>query len=155
MAVNFYQDLNLNGQALTGYSRTGAKAVRVSVQSLASAVLTTVVFEGETFDTGNYYDPLSNQSRMTVPENGLYLITGQLYFPTNGNGARRAQLRRNGINVEGEFQVPAVASSPTIIQISDILNLSQGNYVEIRAYQDSGSILDLQFPETWLAIAQF
>lgn len=124
-----------------------------STQSLASGSAVTLSFDTNYKDVGGIHSTATNPSRFTAPVDGLYQATGQCAFTGNSNGTTRALL----LKVNGSYQSFAPDSAVTVsgsaniaLQITTLLTLSQGDYVEFLAYQDSLSSLNtLGTPWTW------
>jgi hypothetical protein len=104
-----------------------------------------------TFDT-NRYDPYgmhstsSNTSRITIPTGwaGTYVISGTAaYAAVNTTGERDLNIGLNGGNSIASVTTFPSATIATGITITTIYRLAVGDYVELRAYQNSGGALNL------------
>lgn len=120
-----------------GGAGVGARAFLGANQSVPVTTVVTVPLSEETYDTDSIHDTATNNSRMTVPVgmDGLWLVTGTLTWSTSG-GERQCRLNVNGtmaslssISVTGGLRQ----------QCTDIFNLAAGDYVELAAYQTSGT----------------
>jgi hypothetical protein len=111
-----------------------------SNQSLANATLTSVTFEAEQFDTNAYHDNSTNNSRITIPAGyaGKYQINGSILFAANSTGDRELYFFINN-SANYNYTVTKATSSLMGLQGGVILNLAEGDYVEIKVYQDSGT----------------
>jgi hypothetical protein len=130
-----------------GSSFSGCYLTTASTQSLTNNTLTAITFAGETFDTDGYHSTSSNTSRITIPvgKAGYYLFTALQTFTTNGTGVREVRIRTNGTsNYFGLVSVGANSSDGVAIQLSAILNLAEGDYVEQFALQTSGGPLNAE-----------
>ena len=84
---------------------------------------------------------------VTVPTAGLWLIEAYIYLPetssTKGVGDRRAWLYTNETTVPANrYQIAAPDGTGTIasgIKIENMFNLTAGNTIYLRVYQNSGS----------------
>lgn len=100
--------------------------------SLATIVLdTTEIEEGIANDTGAY--------KMTVAEDGIYRITGQVGWQNGVAGKNYwIYLFKNGSSVsQAVFQ--ANSTSALHCFLNDMLQLVAGDYIQMKVYQDSGS----------------
>jgi hypothetical protein len=125
----------------------GARAFKATtVQSIPPATDTVVTFNSEDFDTSAYHDNVTNNSRLTVPSNGVYTVTGRVRFITNGIGLRRIFIRKGGTTILGYAQESAPSGSqPTWLEVSEQVSLMTGEYLELVAHQTTGGNLDIDF----------
>lgn len=119
-------------------SSVGASAyLSGSNQSVTADTWTKVQFNGLTYDTATNMDTTSgNKGRFTAPTTGLYSVSAQLVFLSDGTGGSNDGL---AIYKNGSFYRSArpYVSNPTIgnsVTITDTLHLTAGDYVEIWAY---------------------
>lgn len=108
------------------------------------------------FDIGNLHDPVTNNTRLTAPIDGIYTISGQAAFGANATGIRAAQITRNGTNdilVDAQVSAANSASLATDLPLTTIVELNAGDFVELRAFQNSGGDLGLFASRTHLAMA--
>ena len=128
----------------SGSTYVGASAYKSAAQSLTTATYTLVTFNTENFDTDSIHDNSSNTSRMTIPsgKGGKYLVTGQLLFATNSTGIRICEILKNGSNVT-YIQVQPATTDATSLLINWVVNCVATDYIEVRAYQDTGGALNL------------
>lgn len=134
-----------------------ARAYRSSgVQSINNNTATAIVLDGETADTtGSMHDNVTNASRLVVPDTGLYIITGNLYFPGASGGFRDGYVRIGGVTTI--FSVrdgnPS-ATNGTILTVALLYQLTAGQYIELFAYQNTGVAANVGAGAdlTWLAL---
>lgn len=88
-------------------------------------------------------DPGGDTSKIIAPVAGTYMILGQLVYEANANGCRQATIRKNGTIKIAYQLLQSVSNSSivTIIQVSALVYLNVGDYVELIAYQNSGNDL--------------
>lgn len=115
-----------------GYATfSGARVYHSTTQSVGAAV-TALSMDSEDFDTGSYHDNSTNNSRLTVPATGYYLITGHVQFDNTGTNII-------GIRIDGSTQVRgsavSTASGQNKLQTVQVAYLTSGQYVELWAYQ--------------------
>lgn len=129
-----------NGQLL---SNTPAFSIRTSAnQTLSDLILTKVQFDTKEFDTDNAFDSTTNY-RFTVPTGkaGIYLFNSMARIDSEGTGnLGRSQLfiYQNGSVIKRAYPYYAdgfIRSDS--IQISALLNLDVGDYIEMYAYIDA------------------
>jgi hypothetical protein len=109
--------------------------------SSAGMVLT---FDSERFDTDGMHSTTSNTSRLTATVAGKYHISGTVLFANNVNGARGLQIQLNGTTFLAIVRVPTVTGTDTTgITINTIYDLAVGDYVELFAYQGTGSPINI------------
>ncbi|MEW2302579.1 hypothetical protein AB0958_21845 [Streptomyces sp. NPDC006655] len=132
-----YNGLNflLSPVAFKGYSTVS--------QNLASSTTSTVLnLDTELIDTDGAHSTTTNTSRFTCQTAGWYYITGSVCFATNSSGTRTLNIFLNGAGVVGAAnQVAPSASNGTSVLSSTFVQLNVGDYVELAAWQNSGSSL--------------
>lgn len=116
-----------------------------TTQSINDSTFTALTFNSEDFDVASMHDTASNTSRLTVPTggDGVYLVIGHASFAGNATGARVAQLYKNGATaLKRTTMNNAGAGTTVLVPVSEILVLVAGDYIELRALQDSGGALN-------------
>jgi hypothetical protein len=125
-----------------GGFEVGARAYSAVAQTIAASTRTVVQLEAESYDLNNDFNTTTD--RYVVPTTGEYLICGgvKLGSPTDGT------------KVQTEIQVNGSLTSYTIAHasqtdhlnshLSEILQLSASDYVQLSIYQDSGSTKDTE-----------
>ena len=74
---------------------------------------------------------------------GRYLIIGNLEYAAHSTGTRAAWIRLNGTTRIGSTAFNAAPSPiPTQVIVSTVWELAAGDYVELMAFQNSGSALN-------------
>jgi len=109
-------------------------------QNISASTFTALAWNGETFDTNAFHDNSTNNTRITIPAGkaGKYQITGLVDFDNNTSGQRNLIIRRNGTVDELAHITTPSAQYPSG-QINGILDLAVADYIELVAYQTSGS----------------
>jgi len=116
------------------------QTVSVNVTSGGTGVLMT--FTTEDIDTAGGHSNVSNTGRYTSTVWGYYLLGGAVSFASNATGRRGCWWRKNGTVLDGSEIVMAAGSNiVTVPARSKIVELDVGDYVEMIAFQDSGSTL--------------
>lgn len=112
--------------------------------SIPSAAWTILAFDSENYDVGMMHDPLAN-TRITIPTSGAgpYLVIAAITFASNATGNRGVRIQKNGAGeVVRDLEAAPSAGSVTTVDASDVLLLNPGDYIEIAAWQNSGSALN-------------
>jgi hypothetical protein len=121
-------------------------------QSINSSTWTALTFTVEDFDTDGFHDNSTNTSRMTIPagKGGKYQLTANADFTAAGTGGtfRAMRLYKNGALYESPTTGAVVRSiysniNMCSLQLSWTLSLVATDYLEIYAFQDSGSAVTL------------
>lgn len=136
-----------NFQLQTGASPRvrGVQARSNANKSVATGTYTALNLQVEDYDTNAYHDTVTNNHRHTVPTGlaGKYQITGSGVFDSNATGFRLLALAKNG-TVVCQNKTNAINGSSHDMMISAVLDLADGDTVEMQAYQNSGSALNVQ-----------
>lgn len=134
--------LERQDQALGGYI---VRCYRSTAQSINNGAWTAISFDTEQFDTYNLHDNSVNPTRITLPNAGRYLVTGQANFVSSVAGAiRGVSIRRNGVSYLAAYYVaPIGGGNETAMPTSAIIETTAANdYIELCVYQDSGGTLN-------------
>lgn len=125
------------GPTVNDVSIVGCAAYNDTGASITNSSEQTVPLPSELFDTSGFHDPSTNNSRITVPAGlaGFYTIVAQMSYVFNGTGTRTAAIYLNGTKVGDAGVNDGTSSSP---QCVSVLNLAEGDYVELATYQNSG-----------------
>ena len=143
------QNLKFNKNHINITSGTqAARAYKTSTQTIANVTWTAVTWDVEEFDTNGFIDLSSHNTRITIPEDGYYVVGGTIGFDANNTGLRLLTIRINGDSTDRHAYHTANAYGASaygiVLSSSTILQLSSGDYVEMFVYQDSGGNLDTQ-----------
>jgi hypothetical protein len=96
-----------------GTNQPRCSAYTLTQQSLTSGLYTAVAFELEDFDTANMHHLVTQNSRVTIPVDGLYLITAQARFASNATGYRGALIQRSTTSNIAQVVLQAVSTHNT------------------------------------------
>ena len=103
---------------------------------------TPIIFDTVEIDSDNMYDT-ANSSRIVIPYDGIYQIVSQLYFDSQGTGARRLAIKLNGsINISRQIST-ANGQNTWGLNCACIYQFRKGDYIELTAYQLSGGALNV------------
>lgn len=123
--------------AVTGhmYPAFTAQLTNNATVSIPNATMTKVSFGTEIFDAGSVYD--TSNSRFTPGIAGHYYVFSRLSFNTDADfDDIRLQIHKNGTRNNSMLSRNEYYNQ---IYIFDVLTLNTTDYLEIHAYQDSGS----------------
>ncbi len=100
---------------------------------------TTVNWEWESYNTGFMHNRVVNNPRIIANGDGKYLVTASVTFDygsaDTGIGIR---IEKNGITQVRRFLTQLATSNRwASVQISDVLDLVDGDYIEISVWQDA------------------
>jgi len=110
-----------------------------------------VQFSIEAFDTQDLHTApppdcaAGTQSRLTAVVDGVYAVSGQVTWPADPGGERDAALLKTDVGtttIASDTQI-AIAGAATQQTTSTIVDLSPGDFIELRVFQNSGSDLTL------------
>lgn len=108
---------------------------------------TVVALDGEEDDTGSMHDTVTNNSRITAPTAGLYMVTAQVEM-ASATGFKGLQVRKNAAGAAGSGTQVAQAnvtqgtgSNALGPSLARPIRLAANDYVEMFALQQSGGTL--------------
>jgi hypothetical protein len=144
------------GQVLTAAqleSETNNKPLSVNfnsgVQSVPSVTVFSMPADSEIIDWSNaaMHSTTVNPNRITCQQDGLYLVQATLLFATNGTGRRAMEFWKNAATQYKAAEQPAHSGGEAILNASRYIELAVGDYIQVRAYQDSGGALNVTLLE--------
>jgi len=105
--------------------------------SISSGSLTKLTINGEYWDTDNAFDSSSNY-RFTVPsgEAGKYFFYAIMRMDSGSSFESGIWFQKNGSRIAKKRV--KTGTSATNVDLSHIIDLSAGDYIEIYVYQDQG-----------------
>jgi hypothetical protein len=119
--------------------------------SMANGAVTVVTFDSESFDNGAVHSTTSNTSRLTAPITGVYLIGETHIWAASLVGERYADILANGGSVLSTQRYSTAASSGVSnFSQTTMYQLTAGQYVELRVYQNTGGALNLDSATFWM-----
>ena len=123
---------------------SGAKVYHSISQTLTNDIPTALSFDSEDIDTDSYHSGITNNSRLTAPIDGHYLVIAQAAFVSNAVGDRRLFLVINGSNQVSQNGKAATSGIVTLVNIAYMVTRESGDYIEVQALQNSGGNLGTQ-----------
>jgi hypothetical protein len=131
---------------IAGADRTLAPtASRSTNQTITTSTQTKIIFDSVDSDGWNCWDVSPNPTRLTVPVTGRYIITGNVAFEAASAGHRAINiLKNNTLELARSDFNPVSNSIDTHSTVTcHAVSLTKGDYVELRAWQNSGSDLNI------------
>ena len=123
---------------------SGCSVTHSAAQACASGTNTALNFDTEDWDTDGYHDTVTNNTRLTLPFTGKFLITGWIpWAPQNTTSRRNLEVLKNGSVMEMRNETMAASSGAGEPNntIAVMVNGVAGDYYELIAWQNSGSSL--------------
>lgn len=127
-----------------------ARLWRTATQSIGNSALTAIQFTAtdgagggstEAFDPSDLHSTASNNTRITVPAAGFYIVTGQVKLAASAGGTLRyVVLSQNGSEVAR--QTVAAANIAYAINACGGFHANVSDYFELKVFQDSGGSLN-------------
>jgi len=116
-----------------------------TAQTLSSGTATAISFNAEEFDTDAFHDNSTNNTRITIPtgKGGKYIIISAIVFASNTTGIRTISIYKNGSSLLDTYQHAPTPSAAARCEVTNILSLNAGDYIETYAAQQSGGNLDV------------
>ena len=154
-AAQFNQDLRDNVSFLA--NPPACKVTDTGGQSVADDTDTLLLWDTEEFDTDTMHSTSVNPGRITFTRAGLYVVTANVIFPTNGNGYRHARIRANGTTTLAE---DARTSASVVTNIGHSLSVlykaAAAQYAEVLCRQTTTAALtttaDSNFSAVWIGL---
>jgi len=122
-----------------GYTQ-GARVYNNATITANHNTVVMLTFNSERYDTDGIHSTVTNTSRLTCQTAGKYVITGHVRWPNNSSGIRELDIVLNGATDIAEDARGAIGAVMGH-SISTVYDLAVGDYVELAAYQNSGSNL--------------
>jgi hypothetical protein len=124
----------------------GCNLTRDTNLSVNNATNTAIGWNLEFFDSNGFHDNSTNNTRITIPSGrgGKYLFTYHIRWSSNSTGYRSILFYINGSSGPTIGREDNLGNQAVITNGSFMLDLVAGDYVELYAYQTSGSTLSLE-----------
>jgi len=124
--------------------------------AITTATLTALTFNSERYDTDAFHSTVSNTSRLTIPFDGYYRVTGTIAWAANATGSRQARIVLNNTTILALVLYPVShATEVSIMQVTADYFFTAGDYAELVVFQNSGGNLNVTAagnysPEFWI-----
>lgn len=140
-------DIDISGGG-TPVPFKGALVSNSTTQSIPNNTNTVLTWDTEVYDTDGFHSTSSNTSRLTIPAGVTRVrLTSMTVFDVNATGFRQAVFLKNGSPAfpgRGGTSSPGITGSGVyVLMVSPILEVTAGDYLEVRAYQNSGGALNV------------
>lgn len=117
-------------------------AYATTTQTLTTATTTALALDAHDFQAGALHSAVTNNSRVTAAVAGRYSFTGHVVFAGNATGQRFIALRKGGSVFLATTRLPNNGAGVLLAcEVSCLVALAAGEYVELLAFQDSGGNL--------------
>lgn len=107
-------------------------------QNISDTTWTSLTFNTETADDGDWHSTVSDTSKVTVDETGYYIASGYIELSHTGAGDIGAAFAVNGTRVAATFGDSGSLPENHKVMISATLPLNSGDYIELQVYQNTG-----------------
>lgn len=107
-----------------------------------------ITWDSEIYDPYTMHNNVTNNSRITVPYSGYYMIEAELVYAANGSGLRMAIICVNGAETGRTTISNATVNAPTVPTIAIFRYLNANDYVEVLGWQNSGGSLNVLYSDT-------
>lgn len=157
LVTSAYMNANVRDNVSALANPAACLAYRSGAQSIPTGVTTAIAFDSETYDTDAMHDSSGAQTKLTFNKAGIYIITLNFRWLTNGVGERHGLLRINGATELGrDSKAGASITLDLGHSVTHSDKYAAGEYAEALAYQSSGGALNIQgfarFTATFLGL---
>jgi hypothetical protein len=122
----------------SGSTFSGASVYFSSTLTLTYNTEVVIGFDSENYDTNTYHDNSTNNSRLTVPSTGYYLVSG--YYISNGTGNRRmVYIKKNGTTQTQFTGFAGTGITETTSVASGVYYATAGDYFTLVAYSENST----------------
>ena len=123
-------------------------------QFLSSGSYEAITFNAPEWDNRSMQH---SSTKLIAQQDGVYEVDTTICFATNSNGARIVNFRVNGSSSDryGYQSTNALSGLSTVISSNTSLKLSKGDYVEVYAYQNSGTSVAVRNETNQAGITRF
>jgi hypothetical protein len=123
---------------------THARVGRSTDQSISNNTVTAISFDTERTDTGSFW-VIGSPTRLTIAVAGTYRITGHVEWNNSTTtGRRQLAIRLNGADLLAVAEDGLTDRPNRVCQsVSTEWTFAAADYVELRAYQTSGSSINI------------
>lgn len=130
----------------SGSTFIGCSLYKTANQTVATATDTSILFDGEHYDTDGFHSTSVNTERITIPagKSGYYAISAKLSYSSNTSGIRQCPVYINGLATNTGSDVRGSMTGDNTPQFVIFRYLTAADYIFISAYQNSGATLNVQ-----------
>ena len=138
--TNIIGTLQNNGAAVGGTNTPNFEVTLSGGVSIANSTTTKITFDTETFDSDNAFA----SNKFTVPSGkaGKYFFYAQYAMPdlAGDNKQMQIHLKKNDSTIKKGFERTYYDQT---VEVSCVLDLSEGDYIDVYARQNSGSSITI------------
>ena len=154
---NSFYDWDDNGNLPNALGAFALVKRATTDQTISTGTFTTVEWNAEQYDNGEWHDNSTNNSRLTVPAYvNRVVVTASIYWEVNAVGKRALTLNKNGAGLFGLQNATgtnaSVAGATNNTATSAPIDVNPGDYFEVQAYQTSTGDLDVVRGASWFSI---
>lgn len=164
LPVTSFEDITLDLEQLQGFLASTQPAVRATLTAdwaVPSGAYAPVSWSVTEFNQGAMWTA-GSPTRLTFSQDGVYVVSANVEFYASSSGTRRdIGVRKNGggVFLAADHTTAVSAGIPVILGVSTLARFAAGDYVELLAFQDVGTTLDLRvgdeienhFAAAWLS----
>lgn len=133
-------DVHMEG-SVNKSTTLGAMASRSSNQNIASsATWTSLSFDTQEYDTDGCF--AATDTKLHARRSGQYKVGGTVNFAANSTGIRAIRIALNGTTYYFLQFSPAVAVYDHALTTGGVINMVNGDYIEVDVFQSSGGALN-------------
>lgn len=127
----------------------GAQVRRTTVTSIPNNAHTVVPFDVEDYDSHGFHDNATNPSRLTVPvgQAGKYLVVANLNMVNTATNTEFNIIKNGVVSPTGRQTFGYDGSSFPKASVSAIVELAEGDYVEVDIYHTTGAARNVSVGE--------
>jgi len=128
-------------------------ASKTTVNAPGNGVYYTLGFDTVGVNIGNCWVGGSLASRFTANVAGNYVVSAEVWWAANATGYRYAYILRDAWDLVTSFLVPAVNGNFTQSNLSVVLNMGAGQYIEIVTMHTAGVDIQVKGSMRWAKVA--
>ncbi len=115
-------------------------------------LLTRIPLLNVIYDNGTYF---STNGQVSINQDGVYLLTGQVNFSQNSNGSRWVHIYKNGSElIASGSSSPNAGTSSSTATTMFVAKLKAGDYIELCGSHLAGATLSITAATTQFSIAR-
>lgn len=118
-------------------------AVLLGAQSIFDGIEEPLQYTLEFFDTAEMHSIESETEKVFAPIDGVYQVVATVHWEEDSEGIRRVSLRKNGTTAWATDSRAPLPADDTDQTASSLISLKEGDHVEARVFQNSGSGLQV------------
>lgn len=123
----------------------GANAYNSASQVCSNGSALKILFDSNIYDTDSIHSTTVNLDRFTCNTAGKYIVNAHIEFSPNSTGFRQIYIMRNDADyVAVDERIPRGDGATTNCNLSTILDMQIGDWVNIYADQNSGTSLNIR-----------